>query len=557
MLTINQFLKIPEFNEFKLVTHTSEASLENSISAVNIMDNPDAIDWFSPGELLLTSGYFVKDDFAKQKIAMHKLKNINCPAICIKPHQYLKTISEEMIALAEVLDLPIIELPYGLSFSKITHIILSEIIESSSISNKRALTLHQEFFSLSLNGGGVEKISETLAVMLNKNVVLFDQYFEVIHFASPQDSTRILNQYLAWETFSTSFGEEFFASLPPSFEQLKKPIIRDIVWNQQMERIAISPINIQNKHYGYILLFLREDGLSQLDYLALEYSSMSFALERIRSEEMARSKNKIKKDFLVELLSHHQLTNEQLARLATIHQINNQVDYTVSIIDIHYQANKKIDPLLQKNIEHQTRKHILAKLDRSYPELKFLVNSFSDQGRIIVLSEKPSKEKTAEMERGKLLIKYLGDVPNVQMFKMIIGGSADFSNLSTPYQRAVKTLEIANKLPLTRDLIHYQDLLVHNFLLNVFSKDQMDTFVETTLGDLYRYEQANKTQYLETLFTWINQKSNTSQTALALFTHRNTVIYRLEKIEEILKTDLKDPNELLKYHLALIMRYLK
>ena len=131
MLTINQFLKIPEFNEFKLVTHTSEASLENSISAVNIMDNPDAIDWFSPGELLLTSGYFVKDDFAKQKIAMHKLKNINCPAICIKPHQYLKTISEEMIALAEVLDLPIIELPYGLSFSKITHIIRSDSLRQS------------------------------------------------------------------------------------------------------------------------------------------------------------------------------------------------------------------------------------------------------------------------------------------------------------------------------------------------------------------------------------------------------------------------------------------
>lgn len=84
----------------------------------------------------------------------------------------------------------------------------------------------------------------------------------------------------------------------------------------------------------------------------------------------------------------------------------------------------------------------------------------------------------------------------------------------------------------------------------------MTTFVETTLGELYRYELANKTQYLETLYTWINQKFNTSQTALALYTHRNTVIYRLEKIEEILKTDLKDPNELLKYQLALIMTHL-
>lgn len=556
MLTINQFLKIPEFSDFKLVTHTSEASLENIISAVNIMDNPDAIDWFSPGELLLTSGYFVKDDFSQQEKAMHKLKHINCPALCIKPHQYLKTISQDMIDLANSLDLPIIELPYGLSFSKITHIILSEIIESSSISNKRALTLHQEFFSLSLNGGGVERISETLAEMLNKSVVLLDQYFEPIHFTSPKSSPRRLKQYLTKENFSSSFGEEFFASLPPSFEQLKKPIIREIRWQQEVEYIAISPINIQNKHYGYILLFLKETGLSQLDYLALEYSSMSFALERIRSEELARSKNKVKKDFLLELLGHHQLSPQQLTRLAGIHQINDQINYSIAIIDLTYEASEKKDPLLQKTIEHQTRKMILEKLDRSYSSLNFLLSSFSDQGKIIILVESSSSEKSAELERGQQIIDYLGELNHVKKLKMVIGGSDEFSNLATAYQRAVKTLEISNKLPLNRDLLHYQDLLVHNFLLNVFSKDQMETFVETTLGDLYRYEQANKTQYLDTLFTWINQKFNTSQTAVVLYTHRNTVIYRLEKIEEILKTDLKDPNELLKYQLALIMRYL-
>ncbi|MGO4940447.1 hypothetical protein ACTQ45_10545 [Fundicoccus sp. Sow4_D5] len=47
-------MRIPEFADFRLVTNTSETSLENTVSAVNIMDNPDAIDWFSPGELLLT-----------------------------------------------------------------------------------------------------------------------------------------------------------------------------------------------------------------------------------------------------------------------------------------------------------------------------------------------------------------------------------------------------------------------------------------------------------------------------------------------------------------------
>ncbi|MEH7435822.1 helix-turn-helix domain-containing protein, partial [Bacillus thuringiensis] len=41
-----------------------------------------------------------------------------------------------------------------------------------------------------------------------------------------------------------------------------------------------------------------------------------------------------------------------------------------------------------------------------------------------------------------------------------------------------------------------------------------------------------------------------SETAKRLFLHRNTVIYRLEKCEEILGRNIKDPNETLQLRIA-------
>ncbi|MGO1356085.1 MAG: PucR family transcriptional regulator ligand-binding domain-containing protein [Alkalibacterium gilvum] len=83
MLTVKRFLELSPFYELKILS--GHNGLDNIITSGNIMDNPDAIDWFSVGELLLTSGYFFKDSPELQNNIMKQLKDLNCPALCIKP----------------------------------------------------------------------------------------------------------------------------------------------------------------------------------------------------------------------------------------------------------------------------------------------------------------------------------------------------------------------------------------------------------------------------------------------------------------------------------------
>ncbi|WP_264737661.1 helix-turn-helix domain-containing protein [Cytobacillus firmus] len=61
-----------------------------------------------------------------------------------------------------------------------------------------------------------------------------------------------------------------------------------------------------------------------------------------------------------------------------------------------------------------------------------------------------------------------------------------------------------------------------------------------------------------TLENFFINNLNLTETSKAMFIHRNTLIYRMEKIKEILNTDLKHSEELLRIQIALkIFRILK
>lgn len=62
---------------------------------------------------------------------------------------------------------------------------------------------------------------------------------------------------------------------------------------------------------------------------------------------------------------------------------------------------------------------------------------------------------------------------------------------------------------------------------------------------LQAYDEEHHTDYYHTLKTYVESQLNAVQTAKKLFIHRSTFLYRMEKIEELVKLDLNDYDTLL------------
>ena len=71
---------------------------------------------------------------------------------------------------------------------------------------------------------------------------------------------------------------------------------------------------------------------------------------------------------------------------------------------------------------------------------------------------------------------------------------------------------------------------------------------------LQEHDDSPGSDYMRTLRCYLDNHCNVVQTARELFIHRSTLLYRLEKIKEILESDLSSPDEIL--YLMLSFRFI-
>jgi purine catabolism regulator len=101
----------------------------------------------------------------------------------------------------------------------------------------------------------------------------------------------------------------------------------------------------------------------------------------------------------------------------------------------------------------------------------------------------------------------------------------------------------------TMQLLYFPDLSIYRLLFQIEHNPELIAFQEEMLGPLLAQE--NSRELIHTLETYFRHNSNVSQSAEALFIHRNTLNYRLERIAEMLNQDLEKPETRLALQLAL------
>ena len=97
--------------------------------------------------------------------------------------------------------------------------------------------------------------------------------------------------------------------------------------------------------------------------------------------------------------------------------------------------------------------------------------------------------------------------------------------------------------------LYYPDLSVYRLLLQLEHHPELTSFKTKVLGPLLAYEGAG--ELLHTLEVYFDNNGNLSQAAEALFIHRNTLTYRLDRITEISGIDFDNTETLLAAQLAL------
>jgi purine catabolism regulator len=119
------------------------------------------------------------------------------------------------------------------------------------------------------------------------------------------------------------------------------------------------------------------------------------------------------------------------------------------------------------------------------------------------------------------------------------------------YREALQALAIARRLGGRHRVAYFGSLGVYRLLAAVAPTEELSSFYRDTLGPLVAHDQKSGGELLRTLDAYIACGGSPLDTAQRLHAHRNTVLYRLDKIAELLGVDVRDPEQRLLFHLAL------
>ena len=122
------------------------------------------------------------------------------------------------------------------------------------------------------------------------------------------------------------------------------------------------------------------------------------------------------------------------------------------------------------------------------------------------------------------------------------------------HQDARQALMIGRRLNGPGHVTQFEKLGVYRLIYAAEQLPELRTFQEEALGALTAYDQAHGAELIRTLEAFFAANCSPKEAASLLHVHRNTVLYRLERIAEITGLDLNSSDVRLRLHLALHVR---
>ena len=176
--------------------------------------------------------------------------------------------------------------------------------------------------------------------------------------------------------------------------------------------------------------------------------------------------------------------------------------------------------------------------------------SFLYQDEIVVFFDLTRLGMNQEEVAGKLVY-FIRDTYLKAGYSRVMTGHM---NLRRQYVQAKTALDVGSrKKPYL--WIHYFSQVAMTYILEQATKRLPGTMIcHEGLLELKKHDEENQTQYMETLRVYLEQHLSATQAARELFIHRSTFLYRLDRIREILQSDLDDPEEI--FYLELSFRLL-
>ncbi|MEV4061993.1 PucR family transcriptional regulator ligand-binding domain-containing protein [Nonomuraea dietziae] len=502
-VTVGEVLGVSTLAEARLIAGRS--GLDRIVQRLNVMEVPDILAWVKPHELLLTTGYPLRNTPQSLDRLVADLDERGLAALAIKLGRYVDELPDEMVAQADRLGFPLILLPNNVGFDDILNQVLTDILNRQAAVLVRAEEAHRALVQVVLAGGGLGEVTAEVAGLLDVAVAAIDGAGRTLAAAGPPEHVAALRQLAG-----TAGRAGDFTSVP---------------------------IVAGGHHHGRIVAHNPSGAIHDSDVGILERAATVAALVITRQDAVNAVESKYRADFLRDVLTGRAGTGERVANRSRAFGWDLERPVTVLVAELDPEGDER------------------TAQDRLVTSWTAAVRRHDQRGAVAGFSH----EVVAVVDASADSAKVARDAASAFADAITSGTFSTGTSRTCPgadslpeaYGQALKAARVGRQLHGPGAVAHFDQLGVYRLLSLVNDTAELHAFVRETLGPLAADDDTENADLRRTLQVLLETNLNVAETARRLHFHYNTLRYRIGKLERLLGNFTDDPHLRLNLTLAL------
>ena len=508
--------------------------MERGIDWFHIVDIPQIVTWISKNDLVFTCGYAFSSVPEVMDGLIENLSKKGASGLIIATDLYLQEVPQDMIEAANRLNFPLISFDAENRFREVTRQLSEALLGSTYRFAQKYDFWLQKTINVILNEKmPLYNLIKMMKKSLNSDVLLLDglgrllisgqvlgQYDDFLKHFRQNDMNRIANN--SGEAIIGCFKKSYFFYRIHFNERVVFLVILDNIEKFNQEEVVLFRSIVVT-----IAALINNENVLKQSVLSAQLPIM----ESLLSGHYAS-------DELLKLRINEQGWDLTVNHIIVVCEVTNFDKYIVA----NRLHEKEIDKLKKEMSENLIT--MLKEVQGVYPVLQDDL-SFTTMYRL--------QTNTSEANIIKNLqdfIEYFKDTYSLHVvigISTIVKDTGEFKNRLDEAKETVEIIKMMKSMPLAKYDQIGLDIIVSKILLD---SEIRQTYL-TKIKNLLAYDARYKSDLLYTLRTFINNRGSYAKTAKSLDVHRNTIKYRLQKIEEVMEVSFASSNTFLNMSILL------
>jgi hypothetical protein len=376
----------------------------------------------------------------------------------------------------------------------------------------------------------LQLISDIIYEIIEIPIVVEDIHFHTKVFSGlEQEEFSLLDQ-----DYRNHLAEgQIINRVQTEVESEQPSLIRNRISGRLQDRIIV-PIIIGNNTVGYCHFIYHKEKSTDLEaeYARIEGVTKALSVYFQHKKTSFDAFAKLKRNFLEKFLSKQYASKKEILKRARNVNLNLNHPYQILVLGYAYK---------QGTGEHEFLLHEEILEDTSFFLSRHKLNAIAGQyeGNIVLLAVKECAEDEDFSIYRKLIEELEAKYKNYRFKIGISSVSDDIESAQRYYEEAA----IALRMSTAKKINLFSSLGVVGVLINSMNMSAIKTMAKQLLGPLYGNDDPKNQELIKTLYVFLLNGGKLEPTMKDLSLSMSGLLYRLQKIENAIKKDIRHPIE--------------